>query len=75
MNILFFGFVAIIIVQRLLELRIAKRNERWALEPSDCTFDLVLMALGILHYIKSSYWSCIRSDPSPSAAQAREVLV
>jgi methyltransferase len=32
MNILFFGFVAIIIVQRLLELRIAKRNEKWALE-------------------------------------------
>jgi methyltransferase len=31
MNILFFGFVTFIIVQRLLELRIAKRNERWAL--------------------------------------------
>jgi methyltransferase len=32
MNILFFGFVTFIVVQRLLELRIAKRNEKWALE-------------------------------------------
>ena len=31
MNTLFFGFVTAIIVQRLLELRIAKRNEKWAL--------------------------------------------
>jgi methyltransferase len=31
MNLLFLGFVTLIIVQRLLELRIAKRNEKWAL--------------------------------------------
>jgi methyltransferase len=31
MNLLFVGFVVTIIVQRLLELRLAKRNERWAL--------------------------------------------
>lgn len=31
MKLLFFGFVTAIIVQRLLELRMAKRNEKWAL--------------------------------------------